>query len=327
VAAEDFYALLPERVLVACEGGGRRATGRVMALNSLENRVYEVELEEGAPLVAKFYRPGRWSVAALADEHRFLAELAEAEVPVVPPLPVEGPTAGGVATLGLTPEGIHYALFPKVRGRVPEELDDDQLAQVGRLLGRVHNVGAARAADDRPRLDAAYYARRSLKVLAQTGVVPPDLWPRLEAVGDAIAAAAEAAWPAGGDLRLHGDCHLGNLLWAPSGFFFVDFDDFLHGPPVQDLWLVAPGHDEEDQRRRRLVAEAYDTMRGFDFASLRLVEALRGLRILRYAAWIAERWQDPAFARAFPAYLERATWQRELALLEEQHARILRALG
>ena len=321
---EQFFALTPERILDAVEFGGRRATGYALALNSLENRVYEIELEDESRLVAKFYRPGRWSKAALLDEHAFLAELHAAEVPVVPPL-----ARDDGATLGELPvEGgaIYFAAFAKVRGRAPEELVDDQLRQLGRLVARLHNVGDAHAATQRPHLDPASYGEASLRVLLgdgpQSGFVPPELRTRFATAGRAIVEICAQKWPTLESIRIHGDCHLGNLLWGGSGPFFLDFDDFLHGAPIQDLWLLAPGRDAEAQRQLLLLVDGYETMRRFDRKSLRFVEALRALRILRYAAWIAQRWRDPAFQRAFPDWDDARSWQRELSELEQQRAHV-----
>jgi Ser/Thr protein kinase RdoA (MazF antagonist) len=319
---ESFYALTPERVLSAVEGEGRRATGWVFALNSLENRVYEVELEDERRVVAKFYRPGRWSRAAILDEHAFLAELDEAEVPVVRPIDL-----GGGATLGQLDDGIFYAVFPKVRGRAPDELDNGQLDQLGRLVARLHNVGARQIAAHRPALTPESYGTASLAVLLGGPFVPLELERRLRQAGEAIVAAATAAFVGVEAIRLHGDCHLGNLLWGSTGPFFLDFDDFLAGPPVQDLWLLAPGHDAEARQQRARLVAAYESMRRFERSSLRLVEPLRALRILRYAAWIAARWRDPAFQRAFPDFEEHTFWTREVADLEEQRARVEAALA
>jgi Ser/Thr protein kinase RdoA (MazF antagonist) len=330
---EQFFALTPERILDAVEFGGRRATGYALALNSLENRVYDVALEDDSNIVAKFYRPGRWSKPAILDEHAFLRELHEAELPVVPPLVRDdGATLGELAVEGGV---IYFAAFPKARGRAPEELDDESLRQLGRLVARLHNVGAAHRAPARPRLDPSTYGDASLRVLlgdasadpdAQPGgFVPPELRARFSAAGRAIVDACARAWP-DGDIRIHGDCHLGNLLAGTHGFFFLDFDDFCHGPPVQDLWLLAPGRDDDADRQRALLADGYQQMRDFDRGSLRLVEPLRALRILRYAAWIAQRWRDPAFKRAFPDWDEAKTWQREVGELEQQRARVEAAL-
>jgi Ser/Thr protein kinase RdoA (MazF antagonist) len=326
---EQFFALTPERILDAVEFGGRRATGYALALNSLENRVYEIALEDETRLVAKFYRPGRWSKAAILDEHRFLAELHAAELPVVPPMARDGD-----ATLGEFPvEGgaIYFTVFEKVRGRAPEDLTDDQLRQLGRLVARLHLVGESHAAPARPTLDPSSYGAASLQILLGddplSGFVPPELRARFAAAGGAIVDACARRWGELPSLRIHGDCHRGNLLWGKDGPFFVDFDDFLHGPPVQDLWLLAPGRDDEAAQQMALLVEGYETMRKFDRQSLRFVEPLRALRILRYAAWIAQRWRDPAFQRAFPDWDEQKTWMREVAELEEQRARVEAALG
>ncbi len=333
---EQFFALTPERILDAVEFDGRRATGYALALNSLENRVYEVEYEakEGAGdrIVAKFYRPGRWSKDALADEHAFLAELQAAEVPVVPPLALDpdGRTLGALPVDGGV---IWFAVFDKVRGRVPEELGDDQLRQLGRLVARLHNVGGAGTAAARPRLDPDSYGSTSLRLLLgddddpMAGFLPPELRARFRAAGRGIVDACARRWGELEIIRIHGDCHLGNLLWGSAGPFFLDFDDFLHGPPVQDLWLIAPGRDDEAERQRGLLLEGYETMRRFDRRSLRWVEPLRALRILRYAAWIAQRWRDPAFPRAFPDWDENRTWMREVSEMESQRARVEAALA
>jgi Ser/Thr protein kinase RdoA (MazF antagonist) len=329
---EQFFALTPDRILDAVEFGGRRATGYALALNSLENRVYEVALEDETRVVAKFYRPGRWSRAAILDEHAFLAELHAAEIPVVPPLALDG-DGGTLGELAVAGGVIYFAAFPKARGRAPEELDDDSLLQLGRLIARLHTVGAAHAAAARPRLDPESYGAASLRVLLgpkddpMSGFVPPELRARFATAGAAIVDACARAWPKSGDIRLHGDCHLGNLLAGSSGFFFLDFDDFCHGPPVQDLWLLAPGRDDDADRQRALLVDGYQQMRDFDRASLRLVEPLRALRILRYAAWIAQRWRDPAFQRAFPDWDDQRSWQRELGELEQQRVRVEAALA
>lgn len=326
---EQFFALTPERILDAVEFGGRRATGYALALNSLENRVYEIALEDETRLVAKFYRPGRWSKAAILDEHRFLGELDAAELPVVPPLARDdGATLGEFPVAG---GAIYFAAFDKARGRAPEELSDDQLRQLGRLVARLHLVGETHAAPARPRLDAASYGEASLRTLvgedALGGFVPPELRARFGAAARAIIDRCAASWDALESLRIHGDCHRGNLLWGSAGPFFLDFDDFLHGPPVQDLWLLAPGRDDEAAQQMALLVEGYQTMRRFDRASLRFVEPLRALRILRYAAWIAQRWRDPAFQRAFPDWDEHKTWMREVSELEEQRERVEAALA
>jgi Ser/Thr protein kinase RdoA (MazF antagonist) len=315
-----FYALTPDIILAAVESAdprGRRATGYALSLHSLENRVYEVELEDGARLVAKFYRPGRWSEAAIQNEHAFLRELVEAEVPAVAPLG-EGETLFSLVHEGVT---IRYALFDKVRGRPTDEPDAERLAILGRLIARLHTVGAARSTDERGRLDPLHYGRRSVAALLDGEHVPLActtayrdaalrLLDRIEPIFARLA-------PPEAHHRLHADCHHGNLLWDARGPFFLDFDDFTLGPAVQDLWLIAPGRDEEALRQRDALVDAYEALRPFDRRTLALVEPLRALRVLRYAAWIAARYDDPAFPRAFPDFRDEAFWRREAAALLE----------
>lgn len=320
---DAFFALTPERVLDAVEVGGRRATGYAFALNSFENRVYEVELEDGERLVAKFYRPDRWSREAIADEHAFLAELHAEELPVVPPIDLGGGETLG--TVGDDSGGILYACFPKVRGRPPEDLDEAQLRRIGRLIARLHLVGGRRAAAARPRLTVDYYGTASLRLLLESDFIPDSLRPRYAGIAERVIGECEAAFlrfPDLETLRIHGDCHLGNLLWGKDGPFFLDFDDFLAGPAVQDLWLIAPGLDDEARRQRLALVEGYEEMRAFDRRTLALVEPLRALRILRYAAWIAQRYRDPAFQRAFPDFEEPNYWLREIRALQDQSLRL-----
>jgi Ser/Thr protein kinase RdoA (MazF antagonist) len=296
-------------VLEAVEVGGLRCTGRCLPLRAFENRVYEVELEDGRRLVVKFHRPGRWSREAILDEHAFLAELAEAEVPVVPPLDL-----GTGSTLGEI-EGILYTAFPKVRGRILDELDAERRRRLGRTLGRLHAVGAARDAPHRPRLTVQRFVHDSLDVLLDGGFIPENLAPRYRDVALRIAAAAEAPLAAAPAQRVHGDLHLGNVLWTSDGPILVDFDDFLVGPPVQDFWLLAGGDSEDARRARDDLVEGYLLFRELDRSALALCEALRGLRIVYMSGWIARRWDDPAFPRSFPTFPDHRYWTDECEAL------------
>jgi Ser/Thr protein kinase RdoA (MazF antagonist) len=320
-----FHALTPDTILAAVEAAdacGRRATGYALSLNSLENRVYEVELEDGARLVAKFYRPGRWSEAAIQEEHDFLRELVEAEVPAVAPLG-QGRTQFSLVHDGVS---IHYALFDKVRGRPTEEPDRDRLAILGRLIARLHTVGAARSADGRGRLDPLHYGRRSVQLLLEGGHVPLACATAYREVAlrllDQIEPIFAKLAPTDAQHRIHADCHHGNLLWDARGPFFLDFDDFTLGPAAQDLWLIAPGRDQDAVHQRDVLVDAYQSLRPFDRRTLLLVEPLRALRVLRYAAWIAARYDDPAFGRAFPDFREEIFWRRELFALQESASHI-----
>ncbi len=302
---KGFYALTPDRVLAAVEVGGLRATGRCLPLRAFENRVYEVELEDERRLVVKFYRPGRWSREAILDEHAFLAELAVAELPAVPPLDL------GIGSTLAEIDGILYAAFPKVRGRTLDELDDERLRQIGRLIGRMHAVGAAKDAPHRPRFTVERYVREPLEVLLAGGVLPVNLAGRYRDLGNRIADAVAAPLGRARTQRIHGDLHWGNVIWGTEGPILLDFDDFLVGPPVQDLWLLSRGDSEEARRGRAQLLEGYEIFREFDRSTLALCEPLRALRIIYMSAWIARRWDDPSFRTGFPAFETDGYWAAE----------------
>jgi Ser/Thr protein kinase RdoA (MazF antagonist) len=306
----SFFSLTPDRVLDAVEVAGARSTGRCLPLRAFENRVYEVELEGGERLIAKFYRPGRWSRETILDEHAFLTELASAEIAAVAPL------ALGTSTLGEI-DGILYAVFPRIRGRILDELDAEGRRRIGRTIGRMHAVGAARVAPHRPRLDVARYIHEPLEVLLAGRFIPEGWAPRYRDVALRIAAAVAAPLAAAPVQRIHGDLHPGNVLWGADGPILVDFDDFVMGPPVQDLWLLARGDSEEVRRWREDLLEGYEVFREFDRATLRLCEPLRALRIVYMSAWIARRWEDPAFPSAFPAFGTASYWADEYEVLTQ----------
>ncbi len=316
--SEFFFGLTPDAVLQAVGAVGLAPTGHVNPLTCLENRVYDVRLEDESHVVVKFYRPERWSREAILAEHQFLTDLRDAEIPVCAPLAFRGG-----ATLHCLGE-FFYAIWPRTGGRSPDELTDDVLPILGRLLARIHNVGAVRAAPQRPHLTAESYALEPLEFLETHAFFPPE-WAHRYRVAVQQLAAIYGEWsrdvPAH---RIHGDCHLGNLLHGREGWFFLDFDDFLVGPAVHDLWMLVPGRDTEGERQRALTIEAYREFRDFDASWLRLVEPLRSLRFVRYAAWLARRWQDPAFPAAFPHFGTSAYWEQETLDLEEQLERLLR---
>lgn len=314
--AERFYRLTPDEVADAVEVGGLRCTGRFTPLNSYENRVYQLELDDGSLVVGKFYRPGRWSRAAIAEEHRFISELAAAGVPVAEPMALASDTTIGEVV------GIHYALFPKVPGRVPQELDDQQVKELGRLLARMHEIGSRRQARERSELSPATYGRQELDHLLAEGHLPPEVRAAYTASVEALLTRIQPLFRGVPMHRIHADCHLGNLLWTRTGPVFVDFDDMTVGPAVQDVWMLVPSADEEGQRQRRLLVESYTNYRAFDPGWLRLVEPLRALRFIRYATWIARRRNDPSFRRTFPDFGTVQYWEREVQDLREQIARI-----
>jgi len=303
-----FLALTPHKVLEAVEDAGRVTNPLCYPLNSFENRVYEVELEDRSRVVAKFYRPGRWTEAQILEEHAFLRDLAEAEVPVCPPLDLGGTTLRRI-------DGILYCLFPRVGGRAPDEPDEELILRLGRLAARIHNVGASREASARLRLDAEGYVRQNIAFLREK--IPPRMFPRWERAARIVAEAVDAGLSGLETFRIHGDLHHGNLLLRDDVLRVVDFDDMVVGPAVQDLWLLLPGRGAEARIARELFLEGYESLRDFDRRSLALIEPLRGLRRVHYAAWIARRFHDPIFPRTFPHFGTESYWTEETRDLEE----------
>jgi Ser/Thr protein kinase RdoA (MazF antagonist) len=307
-----FYHLTPDVVIRAIEQSGFEPTGHCLALNSYENRVYDLRLEDGSHVVSKFYRPGRWSPEQILEEHGFLLELKEDEIPVCAPLLLsDGKTLHQI-------EGIYYAIWPRTGGRVPDELNDRELQILGRLCARIHNNGAAKKAIHRIELTGETYGLKPLAFLQAHNFLPPHCRERYARAVKEIVDIYESLSADVPFHRIHGDCHLGNLLHGSDGLFFLDFDDFLSGPAVQDVWMLVPARDREGLRQREVFLDAYRQFRDFDASWLRLIEPLRSLRYIRYAAWIAQRWDDPAFPAAFPHFGTVQYWENETADLEDQ---------
>jgi Ser/Thr protein kinase RdoA (MazF antagonist) len=312
-----YAGLTPERVLDALDAVGCRGDGRLLALNSYENRVYQVWLEDGGSVVAKFYRPGRWSDAQILEEHAFTRELAEREIPAVPPV------AGAAGATLHAHEGFRFAVFPRKGGRAPELEDPAVLEWLGRFLGRIHAVGAVEPFRERPALDLETFGREPRDWLLAHGFVPPDLLDSWRAAVDQALAGAARCWERAGDvavLRTHGDCHGGNVLWTEEGPHFVDFDDSRTAPAVQDLWMLLSGDRAAMTRQLSDLLAGYEDFMEFDRRELHLVEALRTLRLVHYSAWIARRWDDPAFPAAFPWFNTQRYWQDRILELKEQIA-------
>jgi Ser/Thr protein kinase RdoA (MazF antagonist) len=303
-----YARLTPDLVLDAVDACGLWPDGRLLALNSYENRVWQVGLEDEAPVIAKFYRPDRWSDAAILEEHAFAQELAAAELPVVAPLAFDGTTL-------LQHDGFRYALSPRRGGRAPSLESTDQLEWLGRLIARMHGVGARAPFAHRGRLDRESMVHEPMRSVLASSLLPATLHTNYRAAATrldaAIAARMEAIGPVR-QLRLHGDCHPGTVLWTDDGPHFVDFDDARTGPAVQDLWMLA-----NDERAMKAVLEGYQQFRDFDHGELALVPALRAMRQLHYAGWIAARWHDPAFPAAFPFVAESRWWEQHIADLHE----------
>lgn len=309
-----YAGLTPDRIFDALADIGLRGDGRVLALNSYENRVYQVYLEDGPPRVVKFYRPARWSDAQILEEHAFAAELVEAEVPVVAPLVIGGQTLQTVGDL-------RFAVFPRQGGRAPELDDEDVLERIGRFIGRIHAVGRVRAFTSRPPLDIEQFGREPRQWLLEHGGIPDDLREPWRAAVDLALAGVARAWERAGEprtIRLHGDMHAGNLLWTDAGPHFVDLDDCRQGPAIQDLWMLLSGDSRSMARQLRVVLDSYRDFMSFDPRELHLIEALRTLRLIHYSAWIARRWRDPAFPAAFPWFGTARYWQDRILELREQ---------
>ena len=319
--SESFYRLSPDRVLAAVEAAGFVPTGHCSPLNALENRVYDVRVDAGdgafRHLVVKFYRPGRWSREAIEDEHRLLFALDDAEIPVCAPLRF-GPEG---ASVGTTHE-IHYALWPRTGGRAPDEFSDMEIEGLGRLLARIHAIAAHVDVSHRPRFDSASVALRALEALEDGGFLPPSCAGRYRSAVHEVVDLYDRRSEGVALQPIHGDCHAGNLLRGDAGWFFLDFDDLVHGPPVQDVWMLLPGRDAMAERQRHRFVEAYRSFRDFDDSSWALVEPLRAFRFVFYAGWIARRWDDPSFPDAFPHFGTETYWEGETRDLEEQVERI-----
>lgn len=330
--ATPYAGLSPDVVLDALDAVGQRGDGRLLQLNSYENRVFQVFLEDGSAVVAKFYRPGRWSDAQIIEEHRFTVELAADEVPVAAPLVLtpdpESLHAARVSSLGPTLASFEtaagpyrYAVTPRMAGRAPELEDPQVLEWIGRFIGRLHAVGMRSAFETRLRLDVATFGHGARDTLLALDAIPPDALPAWRSTIEAALTAIERAFAACTPLRtlrLHGDCHPGNILWTAAGPHFVDLDDALTGPAVQDLWMLLSGGRAEMTRQLAAVLDGYEQFMDFDWGELRLVEPLRTLRMIHHSAWIARRWADPAFPVAFPWFESPAYWAEQTTRLREQ---------
>jgi len=338
-----YASLGPETVLDALASVGLHGEGQLMALSSYENRVYQARLEDGSQVVAKFYRPGRWSDAQIAEEHAFSAELSAAEVPAVAPLVLDGRTLHHHAGFG-------FSVSPKRGGRSPELDDDEVLEWTGRFLARLHSVGATRPFATRPALDIQTFGHEPRDWLLAHRGLPLDVQSEWEAACrealEAVAASGlgsvtpraavsddeeddeyrdgppEQPLPIAA-IRLHGDCHPGNILWTPAesaggGPHFVDLDDARTGPAIQDLWMLASGDRRQRTGQLAMLIDGYEQVRRFDRRELALIEPLRTLRLLHYSVWLARRWDDPAFPAAFPWFGSSDYWRGQARTLRDQ---------
>ena len=310
-----YEHLTPDVIMDAVDGVGFRCNGGILALGSYENRVYQIGTDDGF-VVVKFYRPGRWPTAAILEEHEFALELAAQEIPVVPPLARNGATLHEHA-------GYRFAVYERRGGRWPELGTADERVWMGRFLGRLHAVGAVRRFRVRATLSRDELGRKSVEDLLAGDWIPAHLETSYRSIAEQLLEAIDAAFEEVGGyraIRIHGDCHRGNVLWTDDGPHFVDLDDCVNGPAVQDLWLFVSGSRDEMAAQLGDLLEGYGQFFEFDYRELRLIEALRALRLMHHTAWIARRWNDPAFPRAFPWLGEPRYWEEHVQALLEQRA-------
>ena len=324
-STHPYESLTPDAVLNAVDGvlaslpdlADARTDGRQLALNSYENRVYQVGLEQGPPLIAKFYRPGRWSQAAIQEEHDYSTALAQLEIPAVAPL------RDAADTSLFEYAGFYFALYPRRGGRTLDLEDPDNLLWLGRLLGRIHAVGAARPFAHRPTLDIDSFGWESYRYVMATDFIPRDLHAAYSTLVEDVLQQVAAGFARAGDitgLRLHGDCHPGNILWTDQGPHFVDFDDARMGPAVQDLWMLLSGDRRQMTGQLDEILAGYSEFMDFNPRELHLIEPLRTLRMIHYSAWLARRWDDPSFPMHFPWFGESRYWEEQILALREQAA-------
>ncbi len=311
----NFDALTPDFMWYALESIGIRAESGFLPLNSYENRVYQFTDEERRRYVVKFYRPERWSNEQIQEEHDFTLELIDNEIPVAPPVRINGNTLHHY-------QGYGFALFESVGGRQFEVDNLEQLEGVGRFLGRIHKVGSRQAFQHRPTIGLQEYLYQPREILQNANMIPMHLENSFFNDLDMLIKAIESHWQGSfATIRLHGDCHPGNILWR-DGPMFVDLDDSRNGPAVQDLWMLLNGERQDKLMQLDIILEAYQEFCDFNAAELKLIEPLRGLRMVHYMAWLAKRWHDPAFPLAFPWFNEPKYWEGQVLAFKEQIANL-----
>ena len=312
----SFSGLSPDTILDALESQGIFLQSGLLALNSYENRVYQFLAEDGQRYVAKFYRPARWTDAQILEEHAFAQALLENEIPLAAPLNLNGETLHHHIVDGTD---YRFALFPSVGGRQFENDNLDQLEWMGRFIGRIHRVAQATPFAHRPTIDVESYLDEPKRVLEQSTLLPAHLKTAFFAILNPVIEATKKAYRPSSSIRLHGDCHPGNILWR-DGPTFVDLDDCRMGPAIQDLWMMLSGDRQQQLLQLDTLVEAYEEFHPFDTSQLTLIEPLRAMRMVHYMAWLSRRWEDPAFPRAFPWFAEDKYWEGQILALKEQLA-------
>lgn len=319
-ATHPFEHLTPDFIIDAVESQGYLCDGRQLALNSYENRVYQIGIEEQQPLIAKFYRPARWTDEQILEEHQFCFELAEQELPIVAPL--SNAQNQSLFFYGENEKRFRFALYPRKGGHAPEFSDPDQLIIIGRLLARIHRIGAVHAFQHRPAIDSQTFGHQSVTLIREQ-FIPTELKASYAAITQPLLETIDTHITNTGTLHLirtHGDCHAGNMLWRDDAPHFVDFDDARMAPAIQDLWMLLSGDRTEQTAQFAEILEGYREFNEFDLRELQLIEALRSLRLLHYSAWLASRWNDPAFPHNFPWFNTSRYWEEHILQLREQRA-------
>ena len=317
MAEHPYSRLTPDVIVQAVENLGFEPDARIFGLNSYENRVYQVGIKDGSSVVAKFYRPKRWSEKQILEEHGFAKELADLEIPVIPPIKLlRGETLFKF-------EGFHMAVFPLLIGRPPELDNLDNLLVMGRFIGRILSVGTKKSFTHRIEISIDRFAIQSRQFLLENDFIPLELIPAYESLSQDLIERIELRFQEHGPLlkqRIHGDCHRGNVLWKDNAPNFVDFDDTMTGPVIQDIWMMLSGSRDQKQAQLLELVEGYNEFGDFRASELTLVESFRTLRIINYSAWLARRWQDPAFPQNFPWFNTQRYWSEHILELREQLA-------
>lgn len=319
MAVFDFSSLSPDLILDGLESIGVFAESGLLALNSYENRVYQFQDEHGERWVTKFYRPQRWQLAQIQEEHDFALELAEQEIPVIAPIVRDGESL-------FEHQGYHFALYPCRGGRIFEVDNLDQLEWMGRFVGRIHAVGSKHAFAHRPSFNSDEFLLEARQAIVDSGFVPSHIERAFFTVLDQVIQLALSQYQPQSSIRLHGDCHAGNILWRDEqGPHFVDLDDCRQGPAIQDLWMMLSGDRSQQLLQLDTMLSGYEEFFSFDTRELVLIESLRTMRLVNYIAWLSKRWQDPAFPRSFPWFNTDKYWEQQVLVLKEQHAALTQA--
>ncbi len=313
---QDYAKLDPDSIINAVESRGYLSDARILALNSYENRVYQVGIEDDVPLIAKFYRPKRWSEQQILEEHHFSKELYDLDIPAVPPL------YSDTQQSLFNHQGYRFSLYTRHGGRAPELTDMDHLYWLGKLMGRIHAIGKKQNFQYRPTLSIESFIHKPVAYILENNFIPALFKESYQAIVADILKHVESKYQQFPPelIRLHGDCHAGNILWTDKGPHFVDFDDSRNGPAIQDLWMLLSGERHEQEMQLREILEGYQEFCEFKLSELNLIEALRSMRIIHYAGWLAKRWDDPAFPRAFPWFNTESFWGEHILQLKEQLA-------